>query len=72
MNEATYQALKMAQEYHERKYQSNKEMDLQINPFPTMTEILATANEIYNWIISLNPEDSGEELEFPLEVEDLV
>lgn len=67
MNEATYQSLKMAQEYHERKFNSNEGQ-----PYPTMTEILATANEIYNWIITLNPEASVEDLEFPLEVEDLV
>lgn len=67
MNEATYQALKMAQEYHERKYESKEDL-----PYPTMTEILSTAQEIYNWIINLNPEDSDEDLEFPLEVEDLV
>jgi hypothetical protein len=46
MNEATYQALKMAQDYHERKFASNPDQS-----YPTMIDILATAKEIYDWIL---------------------
>jgi hypothetical protein len=63
MNESVYQALKMAEEYHSRKYASNSEQ-----AYPTITEILATAKEIFDFITSLNVDDE----EFPLEVNDLV
>ena len=65
MNEATYQALKMAQEYHERRYENSKDI-----PYPSMIEILSTAREIYNFILELNPENDSFE-EFPLNVTDL-
>jgi hypothetical protein len=63
MNESVYQALKMAEEYHSRKYASNPEQ-----PYPTITEILATAKEIFEFISSLSVEDE----EFPLDVNDIV
>ena len=65
MNEATYQALKMAQDYHERRYENSKG-----TPYPSMAEILSTAKEIYNFILELNPENDSFEV-FPLEVTDL-
>ena len=63
MNESVYQALKMAEEYHSRKYASNPEQT-----YPTITEILATAKEIFEFISALNVEDE----EFPLDVSDIV
>lgn len=63
MNESVYQALKMAEEYHSRKYTSNPEQ-----AYPTITEILATAKEIFEFISSLSVEDE----EFPLDVSDIV
>ena len=66
MNESVYQALKMAEEYHSRKYASNSEQS-----YPTITEILATAREIFDFIILIN-EDGIEEEDFPLNVEDVV
>tara|TARA_Y100001970_G_C14236077_1_gene861862 strand:+ start:2210 stop:2410 length:201 start_codon:yes stop_codon:yes gene_type:complete len=66
MNEATYHALKMAQEYHERKYENSKDC-----PYPSMVEILATAKEIYDFIILLDPQaDSFEE--FPIDITERV
>lgn len=65
MNESVYQALKMAEEYHSRKYASNTEL-----PYPTITEILATAREIFDFINLINEE--GIEDGFPLDSEDLV
>ena len=66
MNESVYQALKMAEEYHSRKYASNPEQS-----YPTITEILATAREIFEFIVLIN-EDEIEDDEFPLNVEDVV
>ena len=63
MNESVYQALKMAEEYHSRKYASNPEQ-----AYPTITEILATAKEIFEFISALSVEDE----EFPLDVSDIV
>ena len=63
MNESVYQALKMAEEYHSSKYASNPEQ-----AYPTITEILATAKEIFEFISSLSVEDE----EFPLDVSDIV
>lgn len=63
MNESVYQALKMAEEYHSRKYASNPEQ-----AYPTITEILTTAKEIFEFISSLSVEDE----EFPLDVSDIV
>tara|TARA_B100001029_G_C14952589_1_gene389698 strand:- start:410 stop:610 length:201 start_codon:yes stop_codon:yes gene_type:complete len=66
MKESIYQALKMAEEYHSQKYASNSEQS-----YPTITEILATAREIFDFIILIN-EDGIEEEDFPLNVEDVV
>ena len=64
MNESVYQALKMAEEYHSRKYASNSDQ-----AYPTITEILTTAREIFEFIKAL----SGDEVEeFPLDVSDIV
>ena len=63
MNESVYQALKMAEEYHSRKYASNPEQ-----AYPTITKILTTAKEIFEFISSLSVEDE----EFPLDVSDIV
>jgi len=65
MNESVYQALKMAEEYHSRKYASNQEQ-----AYPTITEILTTAREIFEFINLLNDDELNEE--FPLEVKDLM
>jgi hypothetical protein len=65
MNESVYQALKMAEEYHSRKYASNQEQ-----AYPTITDILATARDIFEFITTLSEEDLNEE--FPLEVDDIV
>ena len=66
MNESIYQALKMAEEYHSSKYASNPEQS-----YPTITEILATAREIFDFIKLAN-EDEIEDEDFPLNVEDVV
>lgn len=66
MNESVYQALKMAEEYHSRKYASNSDQS-----YPTITEILATAREIFDFINLIN-EDEIEDDEFPLNVEGVV
>ena len=64
MNESVYQALKMAEEYHSRKYASNSDQ-----AYPTITEILTTAREIFEFINAL----SGDKVEeFPLDVSDIV
>ena len=64
MNESVYQALKMAEEYNSRKYASNSDQ-----AYPTITEILTTAREIFEFINAL----SGDEVEeFPLDVSDIV
>ena len=63
MNESIYQALKMAEEYHSRKYASNQDQS-----YPTITEILTTAREIFDFINDLNESDE----EFPLDVSDIV
>jgi phosphomannomutase len=63
MKEATYHALKMAQEYHERKYDNSKD-----STYPSMAEILATAKEIYDFIIALDPDADESFEEFPLEI----
>lgn len=67
MNESVYQALKMAEDYHSRKYASNTEQS-----YPTITEILSTAREIFDFINHIGFEDDNEGDEFPLNVEDLV
>ena len=63
MNESVYQALKMAEEYHSSKYASDPEQ-----AYPTITEILVTAREIFNFINALSDVDE----EFPLDVDDVV
>ncbi len=65
MNESVYQALKMAEEYHSRKYASNTEQ-----AYPTITEILTTARSIFDFINALSDDELNEE--FPLEVKDLM
>lgn len=65
MNESVYQALKMAEEYHSRKYASNTEQ-----AYPTITEILTTARSIFDFINALSDDELGEE--FPLDVNDIV
>lgn len=65
MNESIYQALKMAEEYHSRKYASNTEQ-----PYPTITEILATARDIFEFITTLSDDELDEE--FPLNANDIV
>ena len=62
MNESVYQALKMAEEYHSRKYATNTEQ-----AYPSITEILATAREIFDFINALSDVDE----EFPLNVDDI-